>query len=1186
MILKKLEIQGFKSFAKKTVIEFSDDVTGIIGPNGSGKSNIVDAMRWVMGEQRIKPLRAGKMEDMIFSGTTEKKPLGYAQVSMTLDNSSGIFQSEYDEICVTRRLFRQGQSEYYINKTACRLKDVQELFMDTGLGREGYSVIGQGQIESIVNNSPYERKLLIEEAAGIVKYKLRKSDAEKNLEKAQSNLYRLNDILSEISSRLPGVKKQADKAEKYVALRNELKTLEIGVFVHRMDLLKKRLNDNCTAKSAIEESIAQIDADLALLDEKYRLLKSNAAEYDNELSEINKTLHGLISSYENAKSDLNLSKLQRDNYLNLIKSNQEEISRIDDSINTVIDQKNEVLKDISCYKSRLDELAPLYEEKKSNVFELKQKYMGSDDYIANLNGEIAVLDGILVKHQESLVALKSEIASKSYIKSSLDEKISESQKSLDSLNIELNDHLPLDVAQIKHSCEEASFQKINLEDQISKLNEKISGIFTDIQTFKAKLDLLEGYESAHQGYNYAVRKLLDMDHGLNGILGTVGSIVTTEDKYTEAVSKALGSAIESIITDDESTASLCINILKQNRWGRATFLPVNTVSGNMLSDKNKYASCAGYIATADELVKYDVKFVGIIKSLLARVVVADTLDNANKMAAATRYKTKIVTLEGEVLLPGGAITGGKYKNSDQGALKRKNEIKKIQSEIIKLKSEYERLIQKKTATADQYKMKCSELDRLRTEYEKIDQKNHALVQKNELLEAEKNKIAALINDYAAQVEKINIDMAFAETKSCNIEKDIVLTKDKIEKIKIELTKASAGGYKDDYLKALTSLNEAEKDFILAREKTQHAQAILDNVNAQFEELISSKTKCENTLKETACSLKSIEEKIEKLCNEDTGYADQKSELENRFAYLSQKKDSSSEDLYKINDEIILLNKQRAEASQRLGKVDVQIGKTDVEISHLQNDMMEDYSLTYAQASQVRQDENIDFDSTLIRINEIKDRIKRLGNINVDALEEYKQLKKRFDEMSAQRDDLIKSKEELVKIIEDIVKSMSELFNKQFGVIQKEFDRVFKILFNGGEARLILTQPDDLNESGVDIIARPPKTKLKNISALSGGEKSLAACALIFAILKIKPAPFCVMDEIDAALDDANVGRFCEYLKSISNDNQIILVTHKKRTMQAASSLYGVSVAADGITNVFSVKLSQINERGHVYEQQA
>ncbi len=967
MVLKRIEIYGFKSFGKKVEIDFNNKVTAIVGPNGSGKSNITDAIRWVMGEQRVKPLRGAKMEDIIFSGTPVKKPLGYAQVSIVLDNSEKIFDTDYDEIEVSRKYFRSGESEYYINKTQCRLKDVQNLFMDTGLGREGYSVVSQGQIESIVVNSPMERKLLIEEAAGIVKYRVRKTDAERKLEKAQNNLYRITDIIAELEQRLPSLKRQSEKAEKFIEYKNQLKEIEVGVFVHRMDILNEKLNKTLFDKQSLEESLKGLDEQFALLDEKYRLIKSKLAEYDSKIIGANEDIHKIMEQFEFAKVDLQVSKKELEN---------------------LISQKEQ---------------------------------FGSED--SNYDFTIKELD----KEQKSLI----------------DE--------LNAKNVVLQ----------------------NVREKFEKHKSKTDEIVSTLRESESKLKILEGYENSMQGYKYAIRELMNLKNTnnilANGLYTTVGEVINTEAVYAEAITKSLGASMSYMITENEHVAAECIGILKKNKWGRVTFLPKNIVKSNEANDNSGIKNCVGFIDYANNLVKTDPEFRGIIDNLLSKVAICDNLENANKAALQTKHRLKIVTLDGEVLYPGGAVAGGQTKNEDEGSIKRRSEIEQLRKVVKDKQKEYDEIL---TENAKPY-----------------------------------------------------------EEEIFEIRESVATLKERIRNV-------------EDRKKYFSQVSNKKAEEVLL-------------INKKIDEL---------------------NQKIVGYSNIDNEYSEQRNKAETYYRTLIAEKEKNNAENDEIDKKIRQISIDRNSVSDKLSSVEVALGKTEVEISHLKDNMMEDYALTYAAAVPYKI-EISDLNECLENIAQLKDKIKKLGNINVDALEEYKEVKNRYEEMSLQRDDLIVSKDELYKVINDISESMKKRFIEQFNIIQREFDNVFKKLFNGGEANLVLTDPDDVLNSGVEITARPPNTKLKNIAGLSGGEKSMTAISLIFAILRIKPSPFCVLDEIDAALDDANVGRICEYLQSVLDHNQFVIVTHKKITMEIADTLYGVSMGSEGISQVLSVKLSDIDKYG-------
>ncbi|MBO7701260.1 MAG: AAA family ATPase [Eubacteriaceae bacterium] len=965
MILKRIEIFGFKSFGKKVTIDFNDSITAIVGPNGSGKSNITDAIRWVMGEQRLKALRGSKMEDVIFAGSNEKKPLGYAQVTIVLDNSGRIFDYDYDEIEVSRKYYRNGVSEYYLNRTLVRLRDVQDIFMDTGLGHEGYSVVSQGQIESIVVNSPQERKMIIEEAAGIVKYRVRKLEAERRLSRAQDNLHRVNDIISGMEERLPNLKRQSEKAQKYLELRDELKQLEVGMFVHRMDKLNSSLEKSTAVRDSLNESIGAIDNEIGQLDEKFVRLRAAITGYDESMASLNNNLEALMNSYNTAKVDFAVRRERADSLRESLRQEGEDTDESDEKIN-------------------------LYREEIASI----------DEDITVKSGELKVIT-----------------------------------------------------------------------DRARDYSRALEELLSSISGAEQRLSLLEGYENSMEGYKYAIRQLMKLKESdallKEGLYTTVGEVIDTEGKYAAALTNALGSSISYMITRDEDVASRCIDILKKGKMGRVTFLPRNIIRAQERSQTYGIERCRGFVGFANDLVSCDETFRNIVDNLLSRVAVVDSLRNANDAARQTGYRLRIVTLDGEVLYPGGALAGGASKNEDEGSIKRRSDI----AELRKL------------------------LDEKKTEYEKL-----------------------------------------LSGRPESDEEDILARRDEIAAL------------------------------------TERKKSLGDNIDYFTDQLNRAQSRRERARQE----LEELEKKLEGFRDMDSEFEKRRKAIGDEMQALTAQRKESDRLNQDINDSMRQLNSQRNEVSEQLSSVQVEIGKTETELEHLQRDMMEDYGLTYIAAMPFKKDiENMD--EEMRQIAELKERIRRLGSVSVDYIEEYRQLREQYATMTEQRDDLVASREELDGIISDLSQSMTKRFKQQLGLIQKEFSNVFKELFGGGEADLVLTDPEDVMNSGIDIIACPPHAKRMNISALSGGEKSMTAIALIFAILRIKPSPFCVLDEIDAALDDNNIGRICRYLTDIVRDNQFIIVTHKKITMEIAHTLYGVSMGSDGISRVLSVKLEDIDD---------
>ena len=1185
MILKKIEIYGFKSFGKKTEIDFNEVVTGIVGPNGSGKSNVVDAVRWVLGEQRVKSLRGSKMEDVIFSGTEERKPLGYAQVVLYLDNSSHIFATDYEEISITRRLFRSGESEYYINKAQCRLKDIHALFMDTGLGREGYSIVSQGQIESIVNASATERKLLIEEAVGIVKYKVRKLEAERKLERAQNNMYRVMDIIAELEARLPNLRRQSEKAEEFITYKNELKDIEVNIFVHRMDRLKDQASKSYFNKKALEESLSGIDTEIETLDTRYNTLKTQVNSFDDEIAQMNEKIHLLITNFENSKTEISVARSKAESCESSILETNREIEQLKKEIIATETQSEELSETLQAVKDSYDRIKETYDTHKENADRIGKKYHAGDSYLSELRETVNSLQVELDEKQKQINDLNATMQNNQYLITQLSSDIEDLHGVIKETTNDLMTENSVDTKLLEAKETFNAHQKRYQElfDEYEDYKDSVQSVFTKMQTDEARLKLLVGYENNRQGYRFGIRKLMEYkvaNQMSNNIFGTVGDLIKTDTRYTTAIGNALGGAISYVVVDNERTGKDCIDTLKKNKWGRVTFLPKNVIKSYPFHKDSSLESMDGYIAVASDLVECDEQFNEVIKNLLGKVLVIDKIDHAIAIAKKTSHKYKLVTLDGEVFFPGGALVGGKTKQDDEGVLSRKNEIERLEKSVEESKKRYEDLLSEKSVFAEKIKQEKILITESQATYDLLREENAVKVEQIRYKKDQIERTKELILKKESEKDKVLGRIEENNNDLIELNNTIADTQGSLEDIRNEMNKASSGGYKEDYVDAINLLNASEVDLVKTHETTLQWQERLDNTLERLDGLNNQLLFKEEYLTQLTGELDTLRTQIEYCTELDRDYDATRKEADEMYDALVREKKTVNEEYIRVNDAIMQLNKDRNAVTEQLNKVDVSIGKVELEMEHLQTGILEDYSLTYASALEHRT-EIEDLEESIETVAELKDKIRKLGNINVEALDEYKEVKERFDTMSKQKNDLNEAKDELTKVIKDISANMVHQFMQQFNLIQNEFNAVFKKLFDGGEARLVLTDPDDVMESGVEIVAQPPATKLKNIAALSGGEKSMTAVSLIFAILNIKPAPFCILDEIDAALDDANGVRFCEYLASIKHKNQFVIVTHKKKTMEIADALYGASMGREGITQIFSVKMNRGNTEGEV-----
>jgi len=1189
MYLKKVEIYGFKSFGNKVEIIFDNEVTGIVGPNGSGKSNIVDAIRWVLGEQRVKSLRGGKMEDVIFSGSEEKRALGYAFVSITIDNTTGILPSDYSEVNISRRLYRSGESEYYINKNSVRLKDIHELFMDTGLSREGYSIISQGKIESIVNNSAVDRKLMIEEAVGIVKYKTRKNEALKKLDKTQSNLYRILDIISELEKRLPSLKRNSKKAREYISLSEELKDLELNLFVHKADKYKEELYKIEQDEAIMKDTLKEQEESIFILDEKYNELKLKVNSFDEEINNANEEIHNFISSYENSKVAVEVNKNKIEIHLENIENLKDGIIKLEEEKENIINTKEETLSLLKQQENIYDKMTKEYNELKEEVERLKGISNETDRAVERENINLKTKERLL-KDKESLLSDSlNRVENNKFIvtklkeeNNNLEKEIEELENSLESIDNIKNEEMLDNLDDENNKLLE---ERYKIEEAKADFREALLEKYNKVKLLKGEKDILIGYEENKEGYKFAIKKLFEHaksnDKLKNEIYGTLGDLISVPEKYMDAIQKSLASTIEHVIVKDEVTASNAIKSLKENKWGRITFLPHNIIKSREIYNVNNIISNAeGFEGVASDLVKYDDKFENIVKNALGTLLIFKNLKSANDFAKKSGHKYKIATLDGEVLFPGGALVGGQNKRNDDGLLSRKNKIEKLDIKIkdavkdyndyLKRGNSFDEELKKKD---EELKIKGEEINNLTLIISKEEDKNRdkedALEKAIKSYENNKKKI----EDLNKADEKITI---MNENSKAEIEK---LIKD-IEEKKDEISKISLGLYKDKYLESATKLNEEQLKLYKEEEKLRNLNSKIYDLKTSIENVTNSINNSSQEIEENEENVIILKNEIEKAKEFDKDYDRLKQNLDESYKSLIEKKKETNEEFERVNSTLKNLQEERFTLSEKIQKIENKKDKTSLEMEYLQKGIIEDYNLTYAQAISFKKPiENMLEVETKVR--DLKSSVRKLGNINVESIEEYKEVKERFEFLSEQKNDLEGSREELLNIIKDMNSKIEDRFLKEFDSINKEFANVFKKLFNGGEAKLVLTNPDDIMESGIDIVASPPKTKLKNISSLSGGEKSMTAIALIFAILKLKPAPFCVLDEIDAALDDANVARFCKYLKSIINDNQFIIVTHRKITMGIADVLYGATMGSEGITRIVSVKLKDISEGGQI-----
>lgn len=1185
MHLKRLELQGFKSFADKTVLEFMPGITTVIGPNGSGKSNISDAIRWVLGEQSIKSLRGDKSYDIIFAGTQNRKSLGFAEASIVFDNTDGKLPIEYQEVTVTRKIYRTGETGYYINKTPCRLKDVLELFMDTGIGKDGYSIIGQGKIDEILSNKSEDRRHIFEEAAGIVKYRVRKLESEKKLENTKLNLLRINDILSEIEATLDPLKVQSEKARKFLDLREELKQIEIGLFLFNIDTYKEKLEQIKIDEDILVDNNKQAEEKMEQINNLKEKLKQEINSITDEIESMQNLGFESSKQIEKINSRINVSKER-------IANNKENYARLEKEI---IENEQR--------KKELEEEKVQKLEKKTNLFTNKEKFQKE---LEEKENELDKLTKKLSKEEleiESKKKSQEEKIDKRYEKtadiSTIDANIENSKKREQSLKNEISNAISeLDSTRITKEEIAKTFHNIeaernNITKSLSEIqekrqeaNEKIKQYDTTLRNLEqeermksSRLKFLIETEKEKEGYTKSVKSLLldcDKDAQLKkGMYGALSSLIRTPKEYETAIEMALGASLQNIVTENEDDAKKLVEHLRKNNLGRATFLPIASVSGKKLEKLNE-KGIDGVIGIAADLVKVDKKYENIILSLLGRTVIVDDMENAIKLAKLNKYTFKIVTLKGDIINPSGGITGGSVQAKTVNILGRAREIEDLEKELKQIKKkiedeqnkkdEYESSIEQVLEEVEGLETKLKDIDivyatdkqklvAVEENIEKIELRLEKLKKEQEEIKIQKEQMAKQKEEILSEIENLNKEI---ESLSSEIEKYTTLNKDNqkyIDDLNFDITnlKISVSSFDE---------SEASIDEIVERINTdvENCNVSINNKKAQMEKVENDNTTLENQIIEYTGQIEEIKKQVGNSSNK---IEDLKNERTKKNEKLSKTEEEVTEQFNVIED-----------LKAQIVKIDVKKTKLEQDIEAIINKMWEEYEITPNLVEEYEKPTNIS--ETTKRVNSLRNSIKDLGSINIDSIEEYKQTKSRYDFMCEQRLDLENSINKLRKVISDMTSIMKEQFEKQFKAINKNFGEVFSELFGGGKAELTLVDPQNILECGIEIQAQPPGKKLQNMTLLSGGEKAFTAIALLFAILKINPAPFCVLDEIEAALDDVNVYRFADYLKRFTKTTQFLVITHRKGTMEVADTVYGITMQENGISKLLSMKLKENN----------
>ncbi|MBE6784862.1 MAG: chromosome segregation protein SMC [Ruminococcaceae bacterium] len=1183
MILTALEMQGFKSFPEKTTLNFGKGITAVVGPNGSGKSNISDAVRWVLGEQSSKSLRGSKMEDVIFDGTKVRKAYGYAQVTLRLDNKDRSLKTyDTDEVSVTRRYYRSGESEYKINGAAVRLRDVHELFMDTGLGRDGYSMVSQGKIADMVSGKGKECREMLEEAAGISSYRYRRNDSLKKLSQAEENLIRLRDILSELEGRIGPLKHQSEKAEKFLVYAEEKKNLEIGLWLYNIDRLRDSLRKQEDNIAVASGHYSEVEKELSEIEEMIEESVRSTQNINIEIDEIRNHISELEEQAANAGSQQAVLKSS-------IEHNRDTIDRIEKSRFDSESDKKELLKEIETEEKLISQIAKIKAEKAEKLASVnaeleKMKLSGGElqQEKDKISGEISALTALLADYRvkvSTALSSKNEILSR---KETVDGLIEQKRLAVDSFLIRKNDAEKAvtasekEITEISNSLSGYNLRFTQKDEKADKLKKELDEKSFDCQRVSSKAKMLIELEKNMEGYSGAVRKIIrEGEKGaLKGIHGTVSQLISVKGEYAVAIETAFGNAIQNIVTDTENDAKAAINFLKNANLGRATFQPISAIKGKTLEEKG-LDDCYGYVDMAVNLVTYDGIYHEIITSLIGKTVVAEDLTSAIAIAKRYNHKFKIVTLDGQVINPGGSMTGGSQDKS-AGILSRGTEIEELKKKHADLEASVKSL-------NDDYDRIVEELNAIERESECLKQSLSAAQEEKIRLEGEYNLAFQQYTSARLDLEELEKEKNDADERLKEIEQAYTASEKAIADFNNKI------GLSEQSLRALS-----EKSVEIS-EKSEEFASVISKLSLEIhgaDKDLQARNQALNLLK---ARLLSHENKEVELDSEIEAIKQKNAEIEKQISELSQLSLSLDGKRKQANDDIAALQKKRSGEEEKSSALRVsernktsEREKISGELARLEerkeamqqdylnteNKLFDEYQLTRreAEASVEKPDEPRLAQRSL---NEIKGKIRALGSVNVGAIEEYKEVKERYEFMNEQVGDVEKSKKELTRLITELTDKMSCQFREQFNKINLNFNDTFRELFGGGKAELIIEDPTDILESNIDIKLQPPGKNVKRLDSLSGGEKGLSAIALLFAIMKVNPAPFCIFDEVEAALDDVNVTRYAQYVRKMTDNTQFILITHRRGTMEEADMLYGITMQEQGVSKLLELKTAEL-----------
>ncbi|WLD95123.1 chromosome segregation protein SMC [Alkalihalobacillus sp. AL-G] len=1184
MFLKRLDVVGFKSFAERIGIEFVPGVTAVVGPNGSGKSNISDSVRWVLGEQSAKSLRGSKMEDIIFAGSDSRKPLNVAEVTLTLDNEDQHIPIEYNEISITRRVYRSGDSEYLINKQQCRLKDIIDLFMDSGLGREAYSIIGQGKVEEILSSKPEDRRRIFEEAAGVLKYKTRKLKAEQKLKETEENLNRVEDILYELEDQVEPLKIQASIARDFLDKKAELEIIESALLVHEIEELHSEWETKTNELNRFKDDELKLQTDINTKGATITKIRDELAALDESIDELQDVLLTVSEELEKFEGKREVMRERKKNYHQNKEQLTERIQKDKEKKRALLEKLEVEEKLLQEREKTMDRVQKQLMEKESqlelidkNIEEeleqLKSEYFDCLNEQASIKNELRYLTEQL--NQQSNKSIQLDARNEQYIiqrqtifdrKTSLEAKLSYVREELEN---QVNSFM-----QLKKEIEN---DEVKFADRESKLYKA----YQFIQQFRSKKEMLEEMQDDYSGFFQGVREILkERNKKLTGIEGAVAELISVDKEHEAAIETALGAATQNIVVQTDEHARSAIKFLKQTRLGRATFLPISVIKSRKLSphDEQKISQHPSYMGIASSLINFDARYGNVIENLLGNVVISKDLEGANALARLLNHRTRIVTLQGDVVNPGGSMTGGSVKQKNTSLLSRQRELESLTEKLIEMEEQTNRLEKEVREGKESLKLKKDQLEQLRTSGEKVRLQEQQFKGEFREIELEERNINEHLSLYDREKGTYDSEKTSTENRLSTLKDNLKQSESKAKELeeqveRLTYQKKNQQTSKEDLKEEITSLKvsfaQSEQQFSNTKEtverlrsETNETVKLIEEAEEEFwllEEAVNTSASDEESLDQTIIRLRKDKDATVQLIGE------------RRKERSGRQKETEDHEI-----ELKEIQRQYKQMTDAIHHEEVRLNRLDVELENRLNHLREEYQLSYERAKE-KYTLTMPADEARTKVRLIKRAIEELGTVNLGAIEEYERVSERYNFLIEQRDDLNAAKSTLYELINEMDEEMTRRFSESFFEIREHFRTIFTELFGGGKADLQLTDPEDLLNTGVDILAQPPGKKLQHLALLSGGERALTAIALLFGILKVRPVPFCILDEVEAALDDANVSRFAKFLRTFSKQTQFIVVTHRKGTMEEADVLYGVTMQESGVSNLVSVKLEESKE---------